>query len=631
MNITINQKPLIEVRGFNGLYARGSEATTPSDHLTECMNCIFPGENQVGIREPFTIQNEIPGRSIISFFIASVKTGAALLTLNSNGQFWDETHNQLLTTIPGADDFTAINVFGRTYISFKKFGKAYSNYTYYYDGNFLVAASINAPITAPALSQVNAGIVDIGVHTVAVSFINENGALSPPSPTNNINSDGAHTITIGIPIGPPNCIGRQILVSKANESELFFGPVVHDNSTIILEYNDFDTTLITSADYLNNILGRVPACASLKYYKSRLVLIGQINAPDDILISRQNEPETFDIINGTVHFPVNYGVNTCLGGLIIRSVLYITKPNGTYSTQDNGSDPATWNVDVTDSGIGAFENGISTFATDMSAQDVLDSSLICNKRGLIFFNGAYADTALSWKIESLWQKISEDLFYKVCLAHDVWSKRVYISVPLGITDDTIVLSQDNRIILMMDYSHSLSPSTVRWSVWFIDGVGNYAKIKMENFTLDYGSPRMIYQLAITCGQSQIYKINPGIAPLTQDQLNLSPSLVSIRQSVTLAPVIRGGLTTYTMLNLEISGTNQLNIDLYNKYRTFFRSVRGFNLSLYSFVQRYEFQRLINFVDEGMQVKLSGSGFLLSRVDIYGTVMFNMRPALIEQS
>src|SRR6266550_6401794 len=135
MNVITNQKPLAELSGFNGLYSRGSDTACPSDHLTMCVNCKFEGDNQVNIRERFTIQNQIANRNILSYFIAKTKIGAGLLTLNKDGQFWDETHNRLLLNVSGADDFTGINIFGRTYISFRSKGKALVNSaTYYYDG-----------------------------------------------------------------------------------------------------------------------------------------------------------------------------------------------------------------------------------------------------------------------------------------------------------------------------------------------------------------------------------------------------------------------------------------------------------------------------------------------------------------
>src|SRR5471030_2136300 len=124
MNVAIGAQST-SITGFNGLYARGNPDNCPSDHLIDCFNCIFPGKSQIDIREPLTVQNTIPTRTIISYFIVNTSLGIGLLTLNANGEFWDETHATLLLTgLNLADDFTAINIFGRTYIAFKKQGKA---------------------------------------------------------------------------------------------------------------------------------------------------------------------------------------------------------------------------------------------------------------------------------------------------------------------------------------------------------------------------------------------------------------------------------------------------------------------------------------------------------------------------
>ncbi len=445
--------------------------------------------------------------------------------------------------------------------------------------------------------------------------------------------DGSHAIDIVVQNGPANTAKKLILVGKVNEPELFFAGEIDDNTTTLFHFNDYDTTLIGSADYLNNIYGLVPSCAAFKFYKGRLVLIGNKDFPDNTLVSDQLAPETFNKVLGVIALPYSgHSINNATGGLVIRSVLYMTKPfGGTYSTQDNGGDPSTWPVDTTDSGMGAYDNGISAFASEMSAQDVLDSAIIANKRGLVFFNGSYADQALTWKIESIWQMIDVNLFYKVCIAHDIWAKRIYVAVPLKFDGERIQRSTENDVILMADYSHALSPSTVKWSVWNIKFTEHITKIAVENFTLDYGNAQMIYQLAICNASNIIWKLNALLENGEDTDFISLDSEVPIDQSVCIAPIIRNGITTFTMLNLEISGKTFLDIKLYNKLRRSFFGVRGFDLRLYENERNLELQRLINFQDEGLQVRLSGSGFILSRIDIYGTVMFNMRPALLEQA
>src|SRR4051812_38593475 len=126
MNVSTGKAPLAKLRGFNGLWSRGSDTSCPADHLTDCNNCSFPGPGQVSIRTNFSIQSDIATRTIISFAIATLAGGPILLTLNSTGQLYNETAATLLGTYAGADDFLCLSVYGRCYISLKTKGKAYA-------------------------------------------------------------------------------------------------------------------------------------------------------------------------------------------------------------------------------------------------------------------------------------------------------------------------------------------------------------------------------------------------------------------------------------------------------------------------------------------------------------------------
>lgn len=643
MNVITNKEPTAKIRGFNGLWSRGSDITCPADHLTDCYNSIFLGPNQVSIRENFTVQNDIPGDTIISFAIAILASGAGLLTLNSTGNIVDETHAILLGgPFTGADDFTVLNIFGRTYISLKQKGKAYPGGSlYYYDGVSLKLAAGTAPIAAVTLTQPNAGTVDAGVHTVAVSFVTATGFLTGFSPTVAITSTGAKTISISnIPLGPVGTIARVLSITKANESEMFFipGGQINDNITTTFEYTNFDSSLINSSDYLNNILATINSVAALKFYKGRMVLIGRDGSPDNILVSDISSPETFNLVNNIINLPVDFGIATASGGLIIRDVLYITKPNSTYSVQDNLGNPNTWGVSITDSGIGAYDAGLSVFASSMSAQDVFDSSLVVNKRGLMFFNGAYADIPLTYKIQGIWDLLNADLFYKVQIAHDTWYKRVYIAVPLNPASTygaRITSTTNNNLILMMDYQDGMNPQAVKWSVWTYGS--DIKKISVENFTLNYTDATMIYQFAMCQGGPIIWKLNPPPSGSPAPDLAHAGAKTSINQYIITAPVMPGGINTFTALDLTINGYGALVPSLYDKNRVIGPlNQRTFKLDSYS--SSINLQRLINLQTEGMQTQLKADQslpagnqgfFTVEGIDVYSNRVFNMRPALVE--
>lgn len=641
MTPTSNLPPLVKFKGFNGVWSRGADANCPEDHLTDCYNCTFPGPGQVSIREAFGVQNDIPGRTILSFAVVQLAIGPALLTLNNDGTLYDETHETLLGTFTGADDFVVLSVYGRAFISLKTKQKAYSGgYLYYYDGVTFGQTGWEAPATQATLTQPNAGTTEAGVHVITVCFISPTGYLSSPGPAATINSDGSHTITItNIPTGPAGTTGRVLLASKADQSELFFVPggTINDNTTTTFEYDKHDASLVVSADYLNNLLYPIPSCAAIKFYRGRLVLIGRDTYPDSILVSNQNDPETFNLVNNVFTIPPEYGANTSAGGMVIRDILYITKPNATYSVVDNGGEPGTWTVSIIDSAIGAFDCAISVFASSMSAQDTLDSCIIANKRGVLFFGGTYPDTPLTYKIESIWQKINQNVLHKIQVAHDVWAKRVYLAVPLApaasfgdrITADP---GGENNLILLMDYQEGLTPQKVRWSVWTPEGAP-YTKISVENFLLNYSSQPIIYQLAISGGGTCIYKLTNLIG--TPDVGHLS-ALTAINQYIITPPIFPGGITVFNGLMIHFAAGNKaVTPSLTNSSRNLaFLNQRSFALNTYD--PAVDLFRGINFQDFGLQVMLKCSSdtssntqsyFHLHGLDIYGKIMYPFAPAL----
>ena len=571
----------INITGFNGLYNRGLAETCPPDHLQQCNNCIFPGKNQIGIREPVTYSSTsgISGRQIIAFQIITPVTKPILLTLGSDGKLYDETNVVLLGTFTGATDFCTLSVFSRTYISLKTNGKAFpSGYLYYYDGTNFVPAAGAAPSLSAGLAQVNPGIVDAGVHIVAISFEYATGYLSPPSTIpSNITATGVNDIELSsIPIGNTYVVARHILMTMANQTELFFVPggIINDNSTTIATINIHDSALVQSADYLNDIKTTLPSCSSLRLYHGRLVLIGVDVLPDILLVSYQQDPETINTVINTVTLPTDYGVNTTNTAAIIRDVLYAMKPNGTYAVQDNGGDASTWSVTSIDTGLGTYDTGLSIFSSAFSGQDILDQCLVLNKRGLLLFNGSFSDPPLSYKIDSLWQTFLASYMFEAQLAHDIYLKRIYIFIPASAT------------LLMGDYQDGLSANAIKWSTWDFSGGGSgilntaITKISIENFSSNYGTT-IIYNFTFCAGDIHIYKCQfPGVSystPGEGDFYNGTSSL-PINQIIQTANFDFGdGVNIFTALNIGAVGWGILNIVLNSKrgevtYPTIYNSV-----------------------------------------------------------
>ena len=591
----------IDIKGFNGLWSRGTGETCPLDHLQVCQNCTFPGKDQVSIREPVTFSSVLT-YNVISYAVVQMTTEPVLLTLDSVGHFVDATNSRSLITVTGADDFIAFSIFGRVYISFKKLGRALStNVLYYYQllpatpyYRFIAAAGA-APLTGPTLAQVNVGTVTSGNHFVSVAYQTETGYLTPPSMAGFITSDGTHDIELSaIPVSPAvNVVARVLLMTQANGQELFFVPggTIANNTATTATINVADLALITSADYLSDVLTEIPACSSIRLYNGRLILLGpngpystvsltlsgQYSYPDNVLISNQQSPETFNLVTGIVNLPVDYGVNNTNTAAIIRDVLYCMKPSGTFAVQDNGGDPSTWSVTLVDSGLGTYDTGMSLFSSSASAQDILEQVIMIHQRGLILFNGGFLDPPLSYKIESLWQTIDYSKLYKIKIAHDPYLKRIYLIIPTTGTDS---------LFLMCDYTEGLTASAVKWSNWAFNWIANSAitKIVAENFSPNYLGG-VIWQLSFCCSDVNIYKIIPPAstaqAPMFGD-LQAATSTYAINQIIQTANVGPGfGMTLFSMLNLGVSGVGPLAITLLGKRNNVSSSSVGFNLTVYN--------------------------------------------------
>jgi hypothetical protein len=607
MNVNTNLTP-INAKPFKGIWVRGAPGTgsvntVPPDHLSDCFNCIFPGQNQIDIREPITQSSTTTGFTT-SFSTANVLGGSVLLTLeNGNGKFHDETHSTLLAIIIGGgfvypDDFVAIDIFGRVYITFLYQGRALPNSTiwvYYYSilrgayifENACTATTATNLIVGTSLAQVNPGVVTAGFHQVNVVYLSERGYYSNPGAVGVINSTGVNDIEVAFTATVPGDVQYIVLtMTPANLLTSYFVPLGVFNAvaglhTYNLVINNADSALITSADYLYNLQGTPPGGSTLIFYKGRMCIVGQTIAPDDLFTSDFGIPEQFNPVTNVVHFPADYGINNCNGAMNIRDILYITKPNGTYATQDNGSTPSTWPVTIIDSGIGAYSTGISLFASSMSGQDVLDSAFVANQRGLMLFDGSYGSVPLTYKVEAIWQAILTTYFYKVQVTHDIWKKRIYVALPLIITNIPImyVAVAYNGIILMGDYQDGLNAKDIKWSVWSSAAVAGFTKIKMENFTATYtGTPVVIYQLAFCTGAINIvYKI-VAAAGLPDAGPN------SIIQYITTGPITpdEGQIFTYTMLDFSLQGVGLTSFYSFNRFKKVFTAIGTFNLSLYAY-------------------------------------------------
>jgi hypothetical protein len=621
-----NLEPVAKLKNFKGYYNRGAAEDVPLDYLQTCNNCVFPGTDialRPSLQQIFTADNPVNCFIIYSTDVKAVTITSQkypMLYLDNANKLWDASthpHTLLVTFGSTTDSLTAIEAFGKIYLAPKVQGYAVaSEFTYYWDGtNFAKLAGIG-PASSPTLAQVNAGIVDAGVHGVAVSFLYRTGYLSPPCTITNITSTGVKDIELSaIPTGGAGVVGRVLLMTLANQTTLYFVPggTINDNSTTTATINIHDSALLSSADYLNNLRTNVPSCSSIRFYRGRLIFIGTSDFPFTVRTSDIGIYDSVNDVTNLINIPRDNKLNSPTTGMVLMNTLYIMKPFGTYSFQDTGDVPSTWPLTIVDPALGAFDAGVTTFSSGLSGQDVLDVSFVVHPRGLLLFNGTFSDTPLSFPIDSYWRSSTTGLFPFIKIANDVVNKQLYI-IPF------------NSVALLMDYSNGLTPAAVKWSVW--------------TFTATPTVTGVVFAL----GQDGTYKVLFNASAYSQVDYHLYgldttktydvSGSYPILQQVYTALLGAGGITTFTGLNFRAQKTNNTDNSTMN---IVLKDIDGINASsaVHFILKNYVSQKLfkgINYTSEKMQVQLysSDGGFSLQDIEILGQQRWAVR-ANITQS
>jgi hypothetical protein len=101
----------------------------------------------------------------------------------------------------------------------------------------------------------SAGSIVAGLHGISVAFITRNGYITAASPTGSWTAAGGRRVVVsGIPIGPPNVVGRILLFTGAGSGTYFYIPpqstTLFSGSTIIMD----NTTTTASFDFTDAIL-----------------------------------------------------------------------------------------------------------------------------------------------------------------------------------------------------------------------------------------------------------------------------------------------------------------------------------------------------------------------------------------
>jgi hypothetical protein len=354
----------------------------------------------------------------------------------------------------------------------------------------LVAAYTPAGGAAPvtnALLVANTdieGFSDFGFHLVGVIYETESGYQTAPGPEFFGGQSYASTtksIKISnIPVSPSPFVTKRHLVSTKwipeyngdqKGYQFYFIPkgTLDNNTATELTVNYYDSDLLSDASHLLDNFAEIPAGVNLNTYHSRMVLVGDSSYPKKedgttdttkpdnrsvAWVSYPGEPEAISQVDGLIVTPLDG--NPLTNCQEFRDLLYLFKKTRTYSYSDNGDEPATWQEEVLDQGVGAPVHGIAT-VLDTGGVNV-DFLLIADWSGLMQFNGVYARPEISWKIEDYWMSMARNDFRFIQIVNDSLSKKIWMTLPPPF----------QNMMLHADYGDGLDAKNIKWARWIFD-------------------------------------------------------------------------------------------------------------------------------------------------------------------
>lgn len=600
---------------FKGTFNKGDEDAIPLDHLIDSLNVEFsPG--RVFTRRGTSVRKSFAGGGVRSAFYQFHKAGSAPVIFSSDtGNIYQEDTVKITAALTS---FAAAQLFGKLFISPRTETQGVGDLYLYDDANaqFRKAGGDKPSGTIMVAVDGAAGVVPAGTRKLAVSYLTETGFLTPPGPIDTgvfvpttYTGPGSLKINVSnIPVGPAGdrIVARYILSTRADEEEYFFVPeekggVINDNTTTTTILDFFDTDLIESADYLFDLLERPPAGVGMLVYAGRLVVFG-FPSPDGSLarVSRAGEPESFSDIDGFVIVSKDDGYNLTAAA-VIREVLYLGKEKGIYSTEDNGEEPATWDVNTVDEAIGIIVDGVSQVSPAKPQGTHNDVCIIADKSALYLFDGIVRHPELTWKVSKIW----DDEF-----------NGTNLSIVFDVSRRLVLVTGVNNGILVGNYIDGISPEKIVWTKW------SFPETVLFGGLLDSDTgtnPEYIFSTATT---KQLLKFDTT----TKRDTNLA---INSYGQTALVSFEEGELQYLSGIHYKVQGAKNL-----------FTTVIGYDdpdaakreiLAPIQLVEKpgITYKRYSKFVNEKASIKFAvnelDSWFSLSKMILYGRPMFQARP------
>src|SRR5437899_6782823 len=504
----------LRIDQFKGMYKRGLADECPKDHAICAENVIFTKKGEVSTR-PGSAVSYAMNHSVKRIFLASFDDNRlVLLTLDNNGNLYQDNNPTPLFSNAIMGDFAAYNLFNKCFIlpickSFPPINlKVWDGIHSVRDAAGLAPTSSFTAADGPA--DLTGGL-DPGVHKFAVSFITNTGFTTQPGPkiagvftAVTYTAPGAKKVTLtGIPTGGSQVVGRQILVTRGNEDLFFYAPggTINNNTTTTIDLDFFDSDLDISADELFDRLETIPGAVlagALNSYHGRLVSTAQ---GDLVRVSLPGDPEAMDNVNGFIQVPDARDGNVTRAICEVSDVLYLLKFVGIFSTQDNGDVPSSWPLVLLDGGAGSYQFGISSITGSQPSLTANQIFTIADRDGLFLFNGVVIRPQLTWKIDDLWRTLTHGAEYNITTVIDPYNELIYCILP---TNGFV----SPNLLLVGDYSEGLNWKDIKWAVYFFPWHVN--SIAMMNFQDQDGLSDYDYCLRMgTNDNNNLYKHHIG--------------------------------------------------------------------------------------------------------------------------
>jgi hypothetical protein len=469
------------------------------------------------------------------------------------------------------------------------------------------------------------GYVDLGWHNIAVSYITDTGFITPPGPilsgsffplAINVTTAGGVSINItNIPIGPPGTVGRILLMTKGDEQQYFRVPngEINDNTTTTWTITAADVELIIDGSYLFDLLETIPGGigdGGLQKYHGRLLSWGAEN--DLIRVSYSGDVESMDNVTGYIQLPTENDGNIVRGVFNLRDVLYFTKSVGILSTQDlNGDEPGSWPVTYVDGSVGSYSSGISTITSSQSGLPLDDTVLMLDFAGLHHFPGVVVQPPLTWKIDDVWKQINSTEFPNIHLSVDPFARMIYILIPSGTPYN----------LLVGDYSEGLDHQNIKWTHWDFPFLARSMSLSVSSTGFSVTTDTKYAVRLGTLANNNLYVIDPALPT------DLGAPIANSYYQTAYVPIDLGSMNVFRALRFrtrdKFSTGDSLSLRTYWQDGVAF--VDWLPLTLPALTEK-DMLREINTENEKISIKFGGPSFLVSRLDVFGTVKSRSRPA-----